>query len=532
MSRSKAQASCPLCGRQEMSPVLAESAWLAPETIDRIARRHPGWRRKDGACPACLQEALLGLLLEHGEDAFHNGVQSVWPLDARTVFGALPTPLRLHADPRFRGRGTTIAVVDAAFYPHPDLTSPSNRIRAWANAGTAPVRVMRFPRGGRPSWPGWDLGHSWQWHGLMTSAVAAGNGCLSHGLYRGMAPDADLVLVQVREPDGRITNEGIARALGWLQREGSGLGVRVVNLSLGGDAVVPLAGNAVDVAVQRLVEAGVVVVAAAGNDGERRLVPPGTSPLALTVGGLDDHNVLDDAARAIWHGNYGEAPGGMTKPEVVAPSLWVTAPVLPGTDLAGQAARLFEDRARSESSAEAGISTLKLVTPHYQHVEGTSFAAPLVSGLVACMLEANSRLTPRRVRELLIASAERVAGAPAERQGAGAVHAGRAVSLALMDAEAGGSDLARSPIVKDGDVRFVLHDPRARGVRVVGSWDAWREPGIVAELVGDGIWAARVRGEGEFRYKFVVNDSIWLADPLNPRRAPDGLGGWNSVASA
>src|SRR5262245_7134321 len=118
----------------------------------------------------------------------------------------------------------------------------------------------------------------------MTSAVAAGNGTLSHGLYRGMAPEAQLVLVQARDPDGRITNDGIARALRWLEREGPGLGVRVANLSLGGE---PLAGNAVDEAVQALVEAGVMVVAAAGNGGERRLVPPASSAHALTVGGID-----------------------------------------------------------------------------------------------------------------------------------------------------------------------------------------------------------------------------------------------------
>src|SRR5262249_32920368 len=155
---------------------------------------HPGWRRRDGACPACLQEALLGLLVEHGETAFHETVQRVWPLDAESAFGALPTPLRLHADPRFLGRGVTIALVDGGFHPHPDLVTPVNRIRAWVDAGRARLRVRRFGRGARPSWPGWDLGRGFQWHGLMTSAAAAGNGARSHGLYRGMAPQADVVL--------------------------------------------------------------------------------------------------------------------------------------------------------------------------------------------------------------------------------------------------------------------------------------------------------------------------------------------------
>jgi len=46
---------------------------------------------------------------------------------------------------------------------------------------------------------------------------------------------AELVLLQVRDASGRIGNSAIARALDWLRWEGPELGVRVVNLSLGGD---------------------------------------------------------------------------------------------------------------------------------------------------------------------------------------------------------------------------------------------------------------------------------------------------------
>jgi len=44
---------------------------------------------------------------------------------------------------------------------------------------------------------------------------------------------------------------------------------------------------------------------------------------------------------------------------------------------------------------------LKLITPHYQHVEGTSFAAPIVASTIACLLEANPALTPLIVRDVL-----------------------------------------------------------------------------------------------------------------------------------
>ena len=386
-----------------------------------------------------MQQALLETLLDKGETAFHESIQRRWPLDAEAAFGALPTPLRLHADPRFTGRGVTIALVDAGFFPHDDLVRAHGlageigRLRAWADATRAPVTVRRFAAGETPRWPGWDAGAPGQWHGLMTSAAAAGSGARSHGFYRGVAPDAGLVLVQVADERGRIGNDAIARALRWLGLHAPALGVRVVSLSLGGDPVEPLRGNPVDEAVAALVRQGVTVVAAAGNDGERRLVPPGTAPDALTVGGLDDRNTLDHAQRALWHGNYGLASDGRPKPELVAPSLWVVAPLLPGTEIAAEAAHLFGGRARGDASVEPRLGALKLVTPHYQHVEGTSFAAPLVAGVVACMLEANPRLTPGRIRELLVASAHPVLGASTERQGAGALDAGQAVALALGD---------------------------------------------------------------------------------------------------
>lgn len=520
---------CTLCGDATPPEGLAESRWLARDVEERLAADHPGWRREDGACPACVQETLLQTLLERGEAAYHESVQRSWPLDPQAAFGALPTPLRLHADGRFAGRGVTIALVDAGFYPHADLAAPVNRIRAWVDASAPRVRVRRFTRTCRPEWPGWDAREARQWHGLMTSAAAAGNGGSSHGLYRGLSPEADLVLVQVQDGHGRITNEGIARALEWLRRHGPRLGVRVVSLSLGGDAVDPLADNVVDRAITALVDQGVTVVAAAGNDGVRRLVPPATAPDAITVGGLDDRNTFDERERALWHSNYGHGSNGTAKPDLVAPSLFVVAPLLPATDVAAEAAALFARRADGAREVDDRIGELKLVTPHYQHVEGTSFAAPLVAGLVACMIEANAGLRPRRIRELLRRASHPVPGAPPERQGAGAIDAGRAVTLALVDRHPREIDLSRTPLVADESVRFLLHEHAAREVHVVGSWDGWSEPGLPAQEVEPGLWEARRPHAGAHAYKFLLDRSTWLTDPGNPARAHDGYGGWNSL---
>src|SRR5688572_3689482 len=135
----------------------------------------------------------------------------------------LSTPLRLDADDRFTGRGVSIAFLDSGFYPHQDLTTPSNRILAYRN-------LLEVDG---------ELGSLFQpdvasWHGMMTSVVAAGNGSLSNGFYRGIAKDSKVVLVKLART-GRITDEDILQGLEWVIENRERYGVRIVNISAGGD---------------------------------------------------------------------------------------------------------------------------------------------------------------------------------------------------------------------------------------------------------------------------------------------------------
>ncbi len=519
MASPGATVPCPSCGVSTDPSVLAE------------AHTYAFWQRADGACPACVQNFLLKKLLDEGDPALHAAVQTRWPLDAEAAFGALPTPLRLHADPRFTGRGTTLALLDSAFYPHPDLTQPRNRIRVWLDATREPLREMQFSPEEAPRWPGWDAAADSQWHGTMTSVVAAGNGFRSRGLYRGLASEADLVLIQVRGEDGYISDANLLRALGWLRENAASFGVRVVSMSVSGDAPGNLAGHPVDAAVAALIEAGVSVVAAAGNSGERRLIPPATAPLALTIGGLDDHNTFTDADNKIWHSNYGSGESGVPKPELVAPSIWVAAPVLPGTYVAREAEALFARRLAGDRSGESRIAELKLITPHYQHAEGTSFAAPITAGAVACIAEANPRMTPLLVREVLISTAHAVPGASRERQGAGALDAGRAVARALLERHAEKFDWPFSPRMTREGIVFALHDHTANSVEVFGSWNGWTAPQQLLSRGEAGLWQSPplALSPGRYAYKFLLDGARWLDDPANPAKAPDGSGGLNSI---
>jgi serine protease AprX len=176
----------------------------------------------------------------------------------------------------------------------------------------------------------------------------------------------------------------------------------------------------------------------------------------LTVGGLDDKNRLPFSGYDIYHSSYGPTVDGLQKPEVIAPGIWVAAPILPGTPTAGQAALLA--RLASAPDAElramleecrgtdadldgaahlepplvrqlvaAKIRDNNVISGAYKHVDGTSFAAPIVSSLAALVLEANPSLTPGQVKRLLLRTARRLPHVAVDRQGWGVVDPRRAV---------------------------------------------------------------------------------------------------------
>src|SRR6266851_9182437 len=136
----------------------------------------------------------------------------------------LPTPLRMDADERFTGRGVTMAFLDSGFYAHSDLTKPENRIVAYHS--------IFDTDDDRTSLETTDVA---SWHGMMTSVVAAGNGYLSDQFYRGIAPEAKVVLVKIGRT-GHIPDEHIQLGLEWVLDNRKKYDIRIVNISAGGDA--------------------------------------------------------------------------------------------------------------------------------------------------------------------------------------------------------------------------------------------------------------------------------------------------------
>ena len=307
------------------------------------------------------------------------------------------------------------------------------------------------------------------WHGLMVAAIGSGNGSASGGVYRGIASESDLVLIKVSNSNGEIGNlngqvkeADILRGCKWLLQAHKRFNVRIVNISVGGDRVSNDAAHSLHVCVRQLTEAGIVVVIAAGNRGEKRLVPPASSPHGIVIGGYNDNNSLDRADWTGYHSNYGTAFDGTTKPDIIAPAQWIASPILPDTDVAKQAqwlGPLLQDTSGTalrtllsdgcealdipkpttrrlgkalHQTLQERIHAHKLINEGYQHVDGTSVAAPIVSSVIAQMLEANPTLSPEQIRTILKNTAIPVDGIPQEQQGAGAISARAALLAALQ----------------------------------------------------------------------------------------------------
>jgi serine protease AprX len=430
-------AACHFCGRLHdprnlTTPASAELRGLVDANLPR----------KDSAaiCAECIE------LLKRAKAQVESHVAIFDQTDH-----VLPTPLRMDAHEKFTGRGVTIAFLDSGFYAHDDLTKPQDRIVAYHNIFSPEADATALKTSDVASW-----------HGMMTSVVAAGNGYLSEGFYRGIAPDARVVLVKVGRT-GRIPEKNIQQGLEWTIDHAEEYGIRVVNISAGGDFEETYLKNALCQTVERAVRAGLIVVCAVGNAGMapgHPVLPPASSPAAISVGGLDDQNSLDRAKRGMYRSSYGPTIDGLQKPELIAPGIWVAAPILPSTPTAAQA-QLYSaldaaaaDELQAIIDCSPGIDkdldgardlpvpllrqliTIKLregnvINGNYKYVDGTSFASPIVASIVACMLEANAALTPQRVKRMLIDTAERVPGVEIERQGWGVVVPRKAVEVAL-----------------------------------------------------------------------------------------------------
>ena len=448
---NREQVICPLCHDAVDKLIYRFHIDNERIVIEKIKSEHPSWSVDDGICSRCIDYYHVEIIREQ---RLLPAIGPYFPIKSADDFVILPTGLRLDADPRYTGKGITICFIDSGFSLHPDLVKSRNRIKTILDmTGTENSKVS-----------GTKTAHSdstSDWHGTMTTVVCAGDGWLSKGLYKGIASDAELVLLKVQDGKGRITTGYIVRALEWVLENHKEMGIRIINISLSDDKEGSYKDSKVDQLAEALIAEGIVIVAAVGNDEYANIYPPANSLNVIAVGGIDDGNELNHGNGKAWHSSYGKTIDNLMKPELVAHAIWVAAPILCNTAEQEEAETLYHllsltgdsffqelnnniSKTRLDHSILSGtdlfykkelirnrIQSAKYISPNYMHVDGTSFSAPVVSAVIAQLLEVDPMLTPGQIRQILFKTAKRITNIPPERQGFGVIQPRKAILKVL-----------------------------------------------------------------------------------------------------
>lgn len=304
-------------------------------------------------------------------------VDLIWP--DLPVHAWLDTRVPLIRAPRvwdsaFTGQGVTLAVVDTGLdADHEDF---AGRLLAYHDFVEPGQDEPRDPNG----------------HGTHVAGVAAGSGAASDGRYRGVAPDASLVVARVLDAAGNGRTSHVMAGIEWAIEQGA----RIVNVSLGGPPYPSDGSDAFSQLCNAAVEAGAVVCVAAGNLGPtgQTVGAPAAATRVITVGASTSRADLPDDSVAAFS-SRGPTGDGRVKPDLVFPGTAITAPRARGTSL----------------------GTVR--DARYTSLSGTSQATPMAAGTAALLLQANPRLAPDEVKARMRRGARRLDGAEAVAQGAG-----------------------------------------------------------------------------------------------------------------
>jgi len=268
---------------------------------------------------------------------------------------------------REKGKGVTIAVLDSGVGANAFSKASLNVVRSIAinpNATTVD-----------------DL----YGHGTHVAGIINGKGLKEA---TGIAPEANLINVKLGDDQGNLTEIDLLLGLQWVYVYKNDYNIKVVNLSVSSETSGSYIDSPLSAAVEQLWLNGVTVVAAAGND---RINPtdinyaPANDPYIITVGAVDSmgHDSAKQSELAFWS-KHGVTPQGVYKPEVTAPGVDIIS-LLP-----------------NKSAILALEHPEAVINQNYFEMSGTSMAAPVVSGTIALMLEANPSLTPNEIKSILL----------------------------------------------------------------------------------------------------------------------------------
>ena len=353
------------------------------------------------------------------------------------------------------GKGVGVAVLDTGVSPMPDFAGRLVQGPDLSGEGTV---VDSYG------------------HGTVMAGAIAGSGADSigrvGGAFTGVAPGAHVVAVKTAGRNGVVDVSTMLQAMHWVLAYKDQFNIRVLNLSWGVPSTQGVTLDPINYAVERLWDAGIVVVVSAGNSGPSAgtILKPGDDPVAITVGAFDDKGDGDPSNDNIpgWS-SRGPTAQGRAKPDLVTPGRTIVT-------------------ARSFGSHVEQTYPKAWVSPSYIKGSGTSQAAAVASGLVALLLAARPELTPDNVKELLMKTASPLAGVDRYQQGAGRVQLAAA--------------LAATPTAA----------PQVRPATGLGSLEASRGAMHVQAYCNDVL--TEIRGEIDVRCE-AWNPNAWTGAPWN-----------------
>ncbi|MFW9954885.1 MAG: S8 family serine peptidase [Candidatus Thorarchaeota archaeon] len=332
----------------------------------------------------------------------------------------------------FNGTGITVAIVDSgADGSHVDFqdkiigfidlvggltdTDPSDGINAYDDNG----------------------------HGTACAWLVAGSGAGTDGKYTGLAPGADLLIVKALDSTGvaddSVIAEGIQAAIDF--------GVDVISLSVGGEWMDnPLIPEPSAQVVRAAIDAGIVVVVAAGNSGPatETITTPGVVEHAITVGAsIDSIDSVPFSSRGPVKRTFRDPLGYFTKPDVLAPGYFILSGIID-----------------NPNPNEYPIYNESQFSAKYTLWSGTSASCPQIAGLAAILLDKYPALTPIEVKAFIMAGATDL-GIDAMEQGYGLANATK--SSELVSSTSGIITIVsplRYPTLPGTDRVFVIGDDR------------------------------------------------------------------------
>jgi serine protease AprX len=251
-------------------------------------------------------------------------------------------------------------------------------------------------------------------HGTHVAGIVGANGASSKCLgctrnLMGMAPNASILSFKVLDANGQGSDSSLLQAIDDAIQLRKIYNIRVINLSLGRPIYESYTLDPICQAVEAAWKAGIVVVSAAGNDGRDNsmgndgygtIESPGNDPYVITVGAMKSMSTparTDDLV-ASYSSKGPSAIDHVVKPDIMAPGNHVVSLLAPGSTLAAEPANAVPISYYQVGGNSAASSKFLMLN-------GTSMATPVVSGVVADLLQAHPSLTPDQVKARLMKTA-------------------------------------------------------------------------------------------------------------------------------